>query len=250
MPSRCSSTRRRRPSRILQAGRRSGSGRRTPAVLRSSSSSVGLRAHLGQQFGEVLLALGGELVDPLAPSRPRRGTRNQLPGCLLGDPAGLGQLAQRRVQGAVGELPERAEQRCEPLAQLVAVQGALTEQPQYSYLQHGLRPFPVGGCRYDVSGRYMRHSPHAVTTCAWPVRTERGDQVRYRRVGTVTSATNGAARSRDILPRRAGKIHHRVRRSEFRVTRRRTSEVHRRASGGQLVLATAQTGQEAPAWRP
>ena len=128
---------------------------------------VGLRTDLGQQLGEVLLALGGEPVDPLAALGPgtEAGTgRLLLQRLLLVDPAGLGQPAQRRVERTVGEGPERAEQRGQPLAQLVAVHGRLAEQSENRDLQH---PVPLSGAAVvhaagsgaasgcDISRRYI-----------------------------------------------------------------------------------------------
>ena len=51
----------------------------------------GVRPDLGQQVGQVFLALGGELVDPLAPARPAARPRRF--GGLLGDLARLGEVA-------------------------------------------------------------------------------------------------------------------------------------------------------------
>ena len=64
-----------------------------------------LGADVGQQLGEVLLAFGGELVDTLAAPGTDRGT-GRVERRLLGDPAGLGEPAQGRVERAVGERPE------------------------------------------------------------------------------------------------------------------------------------------------
>src|SRR5215218_580369 len=67
------------------------------------------RAGLGEQFGEPLLAVRGELVDdlgPLAGQRRHGGVRGWIP---FGDPAPLAHPPQRRVERAVGERAERAQ---------------------------------------------------------------------------------------------------------------------------------------------
>ncbi len=86
------------------------------------------RAGLAEQLGEPFLAIGGQRVHDLAAPAPAGGIRRH-PSCGLHAPQG-------RVERAVGEGTEGAEQRVEALAQLVAVQGGLGKQPQHSELEH------------------------------------------------------------------------------------------------------------------
>ena len=109
----------------------------------------GGRAGLGDQRLEVVLAVGGELVDdarPPAAGRRRRGRAGRARG--LGDPAAAEQVAQARVEGAVGQRAERPEHRVEALAQLVAVHRGVVQEAEDRQLEQGAaaahrRP-PVG----------------------------------------------------------------------------------------------------------
>ena len=65
---------------------------------RESSSEplvvVGVGADVGEEFGQSFLALGGELIHPLASPRPAAGCQVR---SLLGDPSCFGQPSQRRI---------------------------------------------------------------------------------------------------------------------------------------------------------
>ena len=104
MPSRCSSTRRRRPSRICsRMSERVWREERQPGA--ETLVVEGVRADVGEQLGEVLLALGGQPVDPLAAPGPAR-RAGRVERRLLGDPArprtaaaGSGRANRRRTPG-------------------------------------------------------------------------------------------------------------------------------------------------------
>src|SRR4051794_8196120 len=117
-------------------------------------------AGLAEQVGEALLAVGGELVDDLAAlAGEGRGVGQVGVGLVLGDPPVGLHVAQCRVQRAVGQRPEAAEQGVEPLAQLVPVQRRLLEQAENGELEdaspllahHG----PHRWVEFDVSNRYI-----------------------------------------------------------------------------------------------
>ncbi len=88
----------------------------------------GRRARLAHEGLETLLALRRELVDDPRPSAADAADGGGRWG--LDDPALLEQAPQAGVERAVGQGPEGAERRVEPLAQLVAVHRALVEQAQ------------------------------------------------------------------------------------------------------------------------
>ena len=96
----------------------------------------GRRTGLGQQLLKTLLALGGELVDDLRIAGSQRQRRVAGPRPVLGDQPLAEQLLEARVERAVGERAEHAEQCVEPLAQLVAVHRGLVEQPEHGELEH------------------------------------------------------------------------------------------------------------------
>src|SRR3954451_11311207 len=57
-----------------------------------------LRTNVGEQIGQVLLALGGQAVDPLSAARPRCGSADRLNRLLLRDPPGFGEAPQRGIE--------------------------------------------------------------------------------------------------------------------------------------------------------
>src|SRR5262249_2320861 len=85
------------------------------------------RAGLAEQLLELLLALGRQLVDDLGATGRAAGVRVRV---ALDDPAPGHQGLQAGVEGAVGQGAERPEQRVQPLAQLVPVQGALVQEAE------------------------------------------------------------------------------------------------------------------------
>ncbi len=97
---------------------------------------VRLRAGLGEQLGQPLLALDGQPVDHLAAAAGQRRRGSGRIRRLFGDPAGLAHPAQRGIERAVGEGPEGAEDRPEPGTQLVPVHRRLVQQAEYGELQH------------------------------------------------------------------------------------------------------------------
>src|SRR5690606_2855328 len=135
------------------------------------------RTGLGQQFLKTLLAIGGELVDDLRSTALERQRRVRLLGPVLGDQPVGRELLEARIEGAVGERPEHAEQCVEPLAQLVAVHRRLVQQPEHGELEHaralpGRHPVLLGGAdvsirciapmyRLDTSKRYVGPAPMA-----------------------------------------------------------------------------------------
>src|SRR3954452_10815433 len=90
------------------------------------------RATFGELLLQSFLALRRELVDdPAAPARSR------LTGLGVGrdQPAGK-HLLEARVERAVGDRPQRTEERVDPLAQFVAVQRRLVQQTENGELEH------------------------------------------------------------------------------------------------------------------
>src|SRR6185503_19852727 len=102
---------------------------------------------------EVLLAVGGELVNPLPTPRP--GSRRRFERALFGDPAGLGTLAQGRIERSVRESPKCAEQGREALAEFIAVQRALVEQLEDGDLQHATGSYLELMYQHDTSARHV-----------------------------------------------------------------------------------------------
>ena len=91
-----------------------------------------LRPGVGHQLGEPLLAGVGELVDAARPAH-----LDGALGCGVLDDQAVGlHAAQRRVQRAVRERPERAEEARQAFAQLVAVHRGFEEKTQDGQLQH------------------------------------------------------------------------------------------------------------------
>src|SRR2546421_2756597 len=90
-----------------------------------------------QQLPEELLAGGRDPVHVLPPADVLHGERH-LDGALPLEPL------QGRVERAVPHLPEAAQRLAEALLQLVAVHGALLEEPQDRQLEHLLRSLPIG----------------------------------------------------------------------------------------------------------
>src|SRR5690349_3309364 len=140
------------------------------------------RPDVGHQPLELLVAGRGELVDdPLAAARRARLGRRD----VLGDPAGLEHLLQRRVERAVGQQPAPAEHAVDLLAQLVAVHGRLVQQPEDGELEglpttgHGAAPSPdrcsplvrIGGSyRRNLSHRYIDRVNPAAPRVNCPLR--------------------------------------------------------------------------------
>src|ERR1022692_750862 len=94
----------------------------------------GRGASLGQQILQPLLAVGGQPVDNLGPASGQRA--RGVGQCVLGDQAAEGQVLQARVQRAVAEGPERAEQGIQLLAQFIAVHRGLVQQSENGELEH------------------------------------------------------------------------------------------------------------------
>ena len=133
MPSRCSSTRRRRPSRICsRMSERVWAKNASRAPKPSSSKASGPTSASRSARCSLPSAVSGRPACRGATGRRRRASS----GGLLGDPARLGQPSQRRIERTVGKRPERPEQGRQPLAELVAVHRALVEQAQNGDLQH------------------------------------------------------------------------------------------------------------------
>jgi hypothetical protein len=91
------------------------------------------RAPFGKLILQPLLALGGELVDDPAAAAGDGGVGR---GVVRGEQPGREHVLQAGVERAVGDRPERSEQRVDPFAQFVAVQGRLVEQAEDGELQH------------------------------------------------------------------------------------------------------------------
>ena len=115
------------------------------------------RSDVGHQPLELLDAGRGELVDdPLAAARRARLGRRD----VLGDPAGLEHLLQRRVERPVGQQPAPAEHAVDLLAELVAVHGRLVQQSEDGELEglstagHGAAPSRIG-CEGRVYRRLL-----------------------------------------------------------------------------------------------
>src|SRR6266542_6730234 len=137
------------------------------------------RSGLGQQPLEMLLTLGGELVDDLG-ALARQGQGSVRQRHVLRAPAAAEQVLETRVQRAVRERAERAEQGVETLAQLVSVHGGLVQQAEDGEFENVRSPAHLSSslavtlvvhdsgvsiasrhryirvmCRHDVSHRYI-----------------------------------------------------------------------------------------------
>ncbi len=105
----------------------------------------GIRAGVGEQLLEALLALGREPVDDLRSLAVERGGRDVRDVRVVLYEETLGhQALQAGVERAVGEGAERAEQDVEPLAQLVPVHRGVVEKAENGELQHSRPPAHAG----------------------------------------------------------------------------------------------------------
>src|SRR5829696_504421 len=123
----------------------------------------GVRAARRDEVLEVLLAVGRQLVgDP----GPLAAAREGLGGLV--DPAHVDQVAQRRVEGTVGQRPEDAERGGEALAQLVAVQRTVVEQTQHRELeQRGAAALRAAIGLGHASTLHADISVRYITTSQW-----------------------------------------------------------------------------------
>lgn len=123
----------------------------------------------------------GQLVDPAGPAQ-RRGAF----GCgVLGDQSIGLHPAQGRVQRAVGEGPEGAEQTGQPLAQFITVHRGLEQKSENSEFQHRvtsscIRRYGPATRTAIVSERYIRRQ-----NCRW--------QSAERHAGVALGVERGAS---------------------------------------------------------
>jgi hypothetical protein len=98
---------------------------------------------VGQQRGETLLAVRGELVYPSGAAGPGlapAGAQILRPLVVLDDEAAMLQPTQCGVQRAEGAGAKRPEQIGKSFAQFVAVHRIVMEHPEHRQLQHTAPP--------------------------------------------------------------------------------------------------------------